>query len=356
MLIGLSQYRIGAILAYITLKSLKERNVVAKQNPYRPFTPNPELMALWPDNISGNAINGVGETEVRKPDIVWWATENDTSSFADMQQWFYRHEPKDETLMALRRKRRDIIDAPLPDLAYTAADKTPDEWTGELGRFVDKGVCEKVGVTKLRQEWVYTHHRTEFKNVLLLGVAHDFEELITAPTLQAGIEVTHQYCRAASAAKEVASWLRYQGWDAEPVTGPMVGKILMIPHALEAGFGELGKHGSLITPEFGSAFRLGAVLTNAPFAPSQKVTHGINDFCLNCRVCEDACPPVAIQPEKKMVRGEKRWSVDFDKCIPFFAETSGCAICIAVCPWSRPGVGPKLTEKLAQRAERLDKG
>jgi len=312
-------------------------------------------MKLWPTNISGNEINGVGETEVRKPDIVWWATENDKTSFGEMQEWFYQNEPKDENLMKLRDKRKAIINTPLPEIKEDRLEKTPSEWNEGLNQFLDQGVCEKVGVTNLRQEWVYTHHRTEFRNVILLGVAHDFDELITAPTLQAGIEVTHQYCRAASAANEVAAWLRQEGWDAEPVTGPMVGKILMIPHALEAGFGELGKHGSLITPEFGSAFRLGAVLTDAPFAITQKVNHGIDDFCLNCRVCENACPPVAIKPEKQMVRGETRWSVDFDKCIPFFAETSGCAICIAVCPWSRPDVGVKLAKKLARRAERLAK-
>ena len=310
-------------------------------------------MKLWPSNISGNEINGVGDTEIRKPDIVWWATENDKISFGEMQEWFYKNEPKDENLMKLRDERRSIINTPLPEIKEERSEKKPSEWNDSLNQFLDKGICEKIGVTNLRQEWVYAHHRTEFKNVILLGIAHDFDELISAHTLQAGIEVTSQNCRAASAANEVAAWIRQQGWDAEPVTGPMVGKILMIPHALEAGFGELGKHGSLITPEFGSAFRLGAVLTDTPFELTQKVNHGIDEFCSNCRVCENACPPIAIKPEKQMVRGETRWSVDFDKCIPFFAETSGCAICIAVCPWSRPGVGVKLAEKLARRAERL---
>jgi epoxyqueuosine reductase len=134
----------------------------------------------------------------------------------------------------------------------------------------------------------------------------------------------------------------------------MTGRILMIPPALECGFGELGKHGSIINPEFGSAFRLGAVLTDAPFAVTPRREHGIDGFCQSCRVCEDACPPEAIAPEKRLVRGETRWYVDFDRCIPFFAETSGCAICIAVCPWSRPGVGLNLAAKLARRAERLD--
>ena len=133
----------------------------------------------------------------------------------------------------------------------------------------------------------------------------------------------------------------------------MVGKILLIPPALECGFGELGKHGSLINPEFGSAFRLAAVLTDAPFAVTPRREVGIDDFCSRCRVCENACPPFAIGPEKQLVRGEEKWYVDFDKCIPFFAETSGCAICIAVCPWSIPGVGENLAVKLARRSRRI---
>ena len=30
---------------------------------------------------------------------------------------------------------------------------------------------------------------------------------------------------------------------------------------------------------------------------------------------------------------------------PFFNQTHGCAICIAVCPWSRPGIGLALAEQ-----------
>ncbi|WP_282609041.1 hypothetical protein [Pelagibius sp. Alg239-R121] len=43
-----------------------------------------------------------------------------------------------------------------------------------------------------------------------------------------------------------------------------------------------------------------------------------------------------------MVHGVEKCFIDFDKCISCFADTSGCAICIAVCPWSRPGAGMKL--------------
>jgi len=48
-----------------------------------------------------------------------------------------------------------------------------------------------------------------------------------------------------------------------------------------------------------------------------------------------------------------KWYVDFDKCIPYFVETRACGICIEVCPWSEPGQGAWLSEKLlAQREKR----
>ncbi|NBT31476.1 MAG: 4Fe-4S dicluster domain-containing protein, partial [Rhodobacteraceae bacterium] len=92
------------------------------------------------------------------------------------------------------------------------------------------------------------------------------------------------------------------------------------------------------------------VLTDAPIATTPKQDHGVDGFCQACKICEDACPPFAINSEKKMVRGDEKWYVDFDKCLPFFNEHQGCAICIAVCPWSRPGVGLNLAAKLARRA------
>ena len=65
--------------------------------------------------------------------------------------------------------------------------------------------------------------------------------------------------------------------------------------------------------------------------------------------------PQAIEPEKQLVRGLKKWQVDFDKCLPYFNDTLGCGICIAVCPWSRPGVAGNLITKLAKRNTRKSK-
>lgn len=322
-----------------------------RKSPHRPFTPDPAQMALAPE-VSGNTINGLGETAPRRPRMVYWAPDPDTIPHGRMQRWFYSVRPDHPALVAARADRQEILDTPMADVAATRVDHAPADWTAALDRFVADGTCEMTGVAEMQPGWVFEGYEIPQSRVIVLGVQHDYEAIAKAPEPDAGGEVVRQYGRAAGAAKTVANWLRDQGWEAEPVTGPMTGALALIPPALACGFGELGKHGSIINPEMGASFRLSAVLTDAPFAPTPPRDFGIDAFCAACRVCEDACPPQALSPEKQTVRGVSKWYVDFDRCLPFFNETHGCAICIAQCPWSRPGVGLNLAEKLARRAAR----
>ena len=162
-------------------------------------------------------------------------------------------------------------------------------------------------------------------------------------------EYHNQYRRGNRSAIKMANWICEHGQYAEPNGGPEAGSTLYIPAAVEAGLGELGKHGSLINRESGSWFRLSAVKTNLELVADKPVDIGVDAFCINCKICEQACPVDAIYPSKQLVRGIEKWYVDFDKCIPFFTGHRGCGICIAECPWSRPGVGPNLAEKMLKR-------
>ena len=165
-------------------------------------------------------------------------------------------------------------------------------------------------------------------------------------------EVARQYNRAARASKALTNWIRSQGWPAEARTGPMSGDIIVIPAAIEAGMGQLGKHGSIINDQYGASFRLASVTTDMPLVADTYRDIGVDDFCTQCQVCSDLCPPDAIYPDKQLIRGDLKWYVDFDKCIPYFNDTLGCGICIAKCPWSLPGVAPRLTEKMLRRRDR----
>ena len=323
-----------------------------RENPHRPFQPDPEQLALRPE-VSGNAINGLGESTFRRPSMVYWSPDMEAIPHGQMQAYFYQRSSRNPAFTVAREERAAATAFELPALADTPARMAPEEWTAGLARFVEEGLCEKTGVAEMTPDWVFEAETVRQSRIIMLGVQHDYAEIVRAPEAAAGLQVVEQYKRAAVASKHIAGWIRSLGWEAEALTGPLTSAVAMIPPAIACGFGELGKHGSIINPEFGASFRLSAVLTDAHFAPTPPQDHGIDGFCQNCRICEDACPPEALSPDKQTVRGAEKWYVDFDKCLPFFNETHGCAICIAVCPWSRPGVGLNLAAKLAARAERL---
>ncbi|MFC6582575.1 (Fe-S)-binding protein [Sulfitobacter aestuariivivens] len=292
-----------------------------RDNPYRPFVPDPAQMALRPDT-SGNEINGLGEKCFSRPRMVYWAPDPADIAHGSMQEWFYTVDPGLPVFAELRAKRQEISQRVLPEIAETPAVHSPAAWTAQLEEFVTEGLCEQIGVAQMQPEWVYQHREEVTQSrVIIVGVQHDYDTIATAPDPEAGAEVMQQYYRAAACSVEVASWLRRKGWDAKPVTGPMVSAITMIPPAIACGFGELGKHGSIINREMGASFRLSAVLTDAPFAPTPPRSHGIDDFCANCRICEDACPPEALFQTKKMVRGRRNG---------MWISTSACRFSISI--------------------------
>jgi epoxyqueuosine reductase len=206
--------------------------------------------------------------------------------------------------------------------------------------------------------YVFEGYAIEEPWVIVLALAHNYERLKEAPSDETNgvsvCDVGDQYARGTRASYTLANWIRAQGYKADPYPGPMAAALALIPPAIAAGLGELGKHGSLISRQFGSGVRLAGVTTDMPLIPSGRDRFGADEFCATCQVCTQACPPRAISPQKQMVRGLERWYVNFDQCIPYFAENAGCAICIAECPWTRPTVRPKLLDTMARRLAAQD--
>ena len=131
-------------------------------------------------------------------------------------------------------------------------------------------------------------------------------------------------------------------------TEPNIADFPLPAYAWLAGLGELGKHGSLISPELGSSFRLGAVATDMPLLVDGPEDYGINEVCTNCQVCARFCPGDAITHEKKTVNGVERWHVDTPKCEPYFFRMHGCKICLSVCPLNAKGMSKEKFKPMAK--------
>ena len=311
------------------------------------YQPPEELLRLFPP-VSGNAINGLGESEMRRPSPIFWH-RTAMEAHGALQDWmvenFNRH-PELENIYRTgdRGPRR------LDPVALQRTQESAVDLTRQLKAFALSHEADLVGITPYQHIWTFEGYPDiQEQWVVMLGVAMDHVRLNTAPGVPSAQEVADKYNQGVRVAATLSNWIHSKGYPASPHGGPWAGPFNLIPAALACGFGELGKHGSIINRDYGSSFRLSAVLTDLPLVSDAPQRFGADDFCARCRVCTDACPPDAIFDVKQLVRGEKKWYVDFDTCIPYFNETYGCGICIAACPWSTLGRAPKMAAVWSRR-------
>lgn len=320
------------------------------------YQPMKRFIDKFPE-MSGNDINGLGEESVRRPSPFFWHP-HDRQTHGALQQevtdyhrqsdavrkWFSSNPPGGRGPEAVPQSDEQVS-------------KSPAEWSAIVREFTLANESDLVGIADIDPLWIYEGYEINEPRVIMIGVAMDYAELAEAPSSfenpRAAVVVAREYNRAARACRELRNFILSQGYFAKAYQGPYATALNFLPAAIAAGFGELGKHGSLINRQYGSSIRLSAVTTDMPLIADSADEFGADDFCMRCQACSNACPPDAIYDEKQLVRGVEKWYVDFDKCIPYFGETLGCALCLAVCPWSRPGNSAKLIQKLQKRQSRL---
>lgn len=312
------------------------------------------LKKLYPD-VSGNTLNGVGETSPRRATQIYWNPDPDKIRHGALQQYIVDRFTAVPVLNDVYARKGSRGPRRLDPVSEQRVNAAPEEWAAKVKEYALANEADLVGVARMQPEFVYEGFEEQRPWIILLGLVMDHARLAAIcykEDVVAALEVADQYNRGARASRHMANWIRSQGYSADAHAGPWAGSILLLPAAIAAGFGELGKHGSIINRQYGSSFRLAGVVTDLPLVADEPDAFGADEFCRQCRVCTNACPPDAIFHTKQTVRGVEKWYVDFDKCISYFAETHGCGICIAECPWSRPGVAPRLAEKLARRRTR----
>ena len=180
--------------------------------------------------------------------------------------------------------------------------RDPQDWASEIKRFSLQNESDLVGITDVKPDYIYEGYAIEQPWVITIGVAMDYQELSQAPPTfenpATAVVVAKEYNRASRACRKLANHILAQGYYAKAYQGPYASALNMIPAALDSGFGELGKHGSIINRELGSSFRLSAVTTDMPLVADVKDEFGADEYCMHCKACSNGCPPGAIADEK----------------------------------------------------------
>ena len=231
---------------------------------------------------------------------------------------------------------------------------SPETMAREVKRSARVLGADLVGITGYDERWMYTHaysRETETEkpqeiprgldNVVVIAQSMDRGLLRTAPSALSGAATGATYSRDTIVLLAIAQYITNLGYRA---VASMNDSALVIPLAIKAGLGEYGRHGLLITREFGPRVRIGKVFTDMPLAHDRPVRFGVREVCDVCRACTDGCPAKAIaggEPSTLMhnrsnIQGIRKWTTDAEKCFRFWAnQNTDCSICVRVCPYNR---------------------
>ena len=197
--------------------------------------------------------------------------------------------------------------------------------------------ADKVAYTKLLPHYIFKDHSVMFGNLIVIIQEMDKDQIEKAPSFETFKMIHQTYASLGVISSELTAYLRKEGFAAQAgsaLNGMSVYPIL----AQNAGLGWIGKHGLLITPEFGPRQRIAVIYTgieNLPFNEVRNDHSWVRDYCKKCNACFIKCPGKAILDVPLKNTQYSTTHIKSEKCFPEFYDNHACTICIRVCPFSK---------------------
>ena len=261
------------------------------------------------------------------------------------------------------RKHHDEVNKPLVEAAFVSGNLLPTsdpiigkDVTEEIrGKAKSLGFGE-VGFTKYDRKYTYKSKKgwVKFEHAICLALEQDYWQTQTIPSMEAEFAHFGTYEEEGAYAIELAEYIRSLGYRAQ-IHSPNDNSAAYIPMFVEAGLGQLGANGQLLSPHFGSRSRLMIISTDAVVTYDEPVDYGLHKFCEICQVCVNRCPGRALVKDKVWWRGAEKHKLMYDRCRPVMATYEGCGVCMLVCPVQRYGL-PEVMDYFVSTGEVLGKG
>ena len=234
---------------------------------------------------------------------------------------------------------------------------SPEEATERVKGYAKNIGADLVGVAEINPFWVYSHRGEIFNEnwedwgteinldhqyAIVFAEEMSFDMIGPAPHTPTVIESMHNYAKGAYISTQLAAMIANLGYSAS-ANHLRHYEAILPPLAVDAGLGELGRLGYLMTKEFGPRIRLGAVTTDLALIPDKPVDIGVVDFCKFCKKCAVCCPSqsIPLDEEPEEVNGTLRWKLNDETCFDYWGKVgTDCNVCMKVCPWSHARTFP----------------
>ena len=243
----------------------------------------------------------------------------------------------DEYLRRIREEQQPRFAGPIAPVRHQFS--SPLDAARHLKEKAVEFGADITGICEIEPSDVYQGRTVEHTHAIALGQRMRWREFQVVPSRESAIECLRVYYTLGETVIQLAAYLRSLGY-ACTVEHPIGDSdLLHIPIGLKAGFGELGRHGSIIHPRLGPLFRMGSVAVTIDVAIDQPIDAGIARFCDTCRACRKYCPANAIPDQRSPAAGTDhlgydRYIVDTGRCFPYFAKHQYCSICLPVCVYN----------------------
>ncbi len=294
-----------------------------------------------------------------EPDPEWLTHSRPGQAMELLEMAFTRERPEVKRVwgerVAEQLQRVHEADAAEPDVSPAARDLTAEVKSEALRLGFDA-----VGIARFHRTYVYSNYLRDVRHTRLVVLAlerqsEDFErELLSVAYMHRTQQLMHD---GTEMMLELAAFLRARGHRSQVVAGPIgVNLVKILPYAEEAGLGQLGLNGQLLSPYFGSRWHPFALSTDATLTPDGPRDFGVQKLCDACQVCVRRCPGRAIPGTRVHWRGAQKSKLLVEKCIPMLMRYATCNICTKVCPVQRYGLPAVLDHYHATGGEVLGKG
>jgi len=266
--------------------------------------------------------------------------------------------------------REDMVDGPV---APERIEMTPERAAEKIKGLAAYFGADVVRIGPLNPLYIYSHKgRTYGRNGpgepevgTPIGLAHkhaivlvkslDTTLLGGAPKKQVTFAIGRAYFQLGALAVLLARYIRMMGY---PARAHIIRnyQVIVPPVAVDAGVGEFGRNGLVISPEFGQAIKMAVVTTDLQMLHDQKTNLGVDNVCRSCKICAENCPAGAINHgARQSVRGAERYPFKPEACFNVWKTTgTDCGVCLFSCPFSRtPSLRRYLGAELASRGGEL---